>query len=728
MRAALWIAASLAAVGLVVLVARMSATGPDRTAPTPAASTTGRAATVPGPTLGPESETRMGLSTETLQGEVSPVDPRQEVHGNAVIAGRLFVADGPPGETVELTLGTGEDDGWRSSATVAESGRDGSFRFEGLAPDWTGVVLLPPHYRLADAQARGMAARAFPAQAGEQALAIRVERLPTLLGRVFQATDRAPAEGVEVAVQAHWGTALSLHEARTGKDGRFRIALRHGSLKELALECRAPDGAALLELREASNLPPADLRGDIDLGGLVLGAPRRAWLVVRGPEGSPIEGARAVTRGMQRQRTFETDAEGRAELQLAGLSERLEIQARGYSIVEIDTPDEGATHELRLVRANRLTIEVVDAAGAPWPGCQVELSAAESPFEGGRDLLDDFFTGDQRSHGTVGGRSADRVFAYFTADAAGRVELQSLSVGLPLDLRARDVLGSVGARAACAGLGSGETRIVRLLLDRRLAPLLGRCIDSNGRPVVGAQIQIAGGEELVILESDAEGRFASPPLIERSLNLQATAAGFVSLALEDVSSAEPLELVLERGRSLVVQMLDGRGERIEVGELDAHLPGAQASWTADRTRGGTWSFQGIPGVPLELEFRWHGRSITAGVDATSEAYDWKLPELGQLEVDGPAFVGALEETCSLLLESVEQERGVVEQHDVPKDADLKLALSPWPGRYRLRRVVRTWVDIGNGFRKPVDARDVGEPIEVEVRAGETTRIHLASVP
>jgi hypothetical protein len=313
---------------------------------------------------------------------------------------------------------------------------------------------------------------------------------------------------------------------------------------------------------------------------------------------------------------------------------------------------------------------------------------------------------------------------YFTTDDSGRVELQSLAVGQAFELAVEDVLNAVGGRRSCSGLADAEQRVERLTLEREGGRVIGRCVDARRAPVAGARVELRATLEGLTLECDAEGSFASPLLFVETLRLRASAPGFADVARDRVAPPAELELVLEPGRALRVVLREETGGPVEVGDLRARSPRTDTGWNPRRGEPGVFDFEGLPASPLELEFRWHGRVLAAGVDAVQESFDWTLPSLGRLEVRVPRFEGGADESCGLLLEALDEDRGVVEQRAVPADLDADLEFSPWPGRYRLRRVVHSYVESGDGFRTLAGSRELGEPTAVEVQAGIVARVAL----
>ena len=644
--------------------------------------------------------------------------------GTSAVAGRLRLDGGPPGEIAGLALDVSEERERGSAWSRTHAAPDGSFRFEGVPADWSGNVLLPAHYRLARPDEHGRRTRAFPARAWDLALEIDVERVPTLRGRVLGAADRAPVAGLRILLNANWGDSSYVDSTETDGQGRFRHPLRGDKLLELTLSGDNESGTIAHATWDATTLPGPDLRGDVDLGDLILQPARTAVVVVLDPDGRPFAGARVVERGQLLGRAVETGADGRAEVYLSDALESLEVQARGYSIVSLPPPAPGTQVEVRLRPANRLVIEVVDVHGMPWLRGRVRLSAARPPFADGRDTLDDYFVGAHAPLGTIMGRDRQGSFVYFTTDESGRVELQSLEVGQAFELAVEDVLNAVGGRRSCTGLADAEHRVERLALEREGWRVTGRCVDGRRAPLAGARVELRATLESLTLECDTEGSFASPLLLVETLRLRASAAGFADVVLDAVAPPAELELVLEPGRDLRVALHDERGVPVTVGDLNVRSPVTGTGWVARESQPGVFDFAGVPAAPLELEYRWHGLRFTADVDAVQETFDWTLPTLGRLEVHVPRFEGADDESCTLLLEALDGERKVVEQRSVPSEGDSDFEFSPWPGNYRLRRVVHSYVDSGSGFRTPAGKRDLGEPTAVEVQAGAVARVAL----
>jgi hypothetical protein len=734
MRAALWIGAAASIAAIASAVAWL-ALGQD-SAPVPIQASiagpearTERAARISAPPSEPEPDLRSP--------EVAPEQPGGErataAAGTEVIAGRLFLADGPPGEAVDLRLGAGEDESSWEILEERSSAPDGTFRFEDLPAGWSGDVLLPQHYRLAHPSATLWPDRACPARAGQLDLAIEVVRLPALRGRVLSA-DGTPAAKSTLIVERRSESASSLWTALTQDDGRFVLPLRGDPLLTLAIACRTDGAESLRREWTASSLPPPDLRGDIHVGDLRLAAGATAQVLVLDPQAEPFPGASVVETGASGGRTFTTGEDGTVLVQLVDGVEGLDVRAQGYSLVELPRPTPGEVVVVHLRPAAHLLVDVVDAGGQPWPHGRLRLKAERPPFEGGRMVQADV-PGTGAGACNEWGQDREGTYAICRTDAQGHFEWQGLEQGLPFEITLEDALGTPGAFASVPGLAAGERRSVRLQLAREPVLVSGRCVDAAANGVAGVKVQIwtpgSGSADFV---SDDAGAFQSPPLLADRVRLRAHAEGYADCRLEDVMLPADLTLVLEHGRRLQVSLRDASGAPAGLGQLQVRDPATGKVWSASRAAAspgapatGPQTFAGVPRIGVELVHVWHQRTSVVPVPNHVEEFVWDLPSLGRLEVEvGPCAIGELE-SGYLLLEALDG-RGVVQQDLLPPGEASAFRFETWPGRYRLRRVIRAFTADADGWRTPAGSREVGEPVEVEVLVDRIAHAELESVP
>ena len=283
----------------------------------------------------------------------------------------------------------------------------------------------------------------------------------TLSGRVALA-DGAPVTSFLIEVFEP-GVNASGHSTRSLKaSGLFEAA--DG---EFELE-RVPAGEWVLGVRADDHLTvsgggPLALQADTRVE-LVLVREGRVRGVVLDPTGRQVEGARILPFPDEP----ETDAEGRFDLPAArGGPGLLWANAAGFGpseVVDFDLqPGEGLDLELRLVRGARVTGEVLDDAGLPQPGIDVDLGN---------------FAGERRLRGMD-----------TETDEAGRFAFEDLPAGTFLVMADQDdPASSEKVRAEQVTLAEGES--VHLVLDGRVGnPILLRvAVTRASRPVSDCRV------------------------------------------------------------------------------------------------------------------------------------------------------------------------------------------------------------------------------------------------
>lgn len=639
--------------------------------------------------------------------------------GSASVAGWLRVEGRAPREEVELRLGWPNAKGGFDPIETATAQRDGSFRFEDVADDWDGAVLLPDHYLLARPEEHGGRASTFPARAGQVDLVLDVLRRPLLRGRVLT-PDRTPLANAYVLVDLTRESSRSIWSASAGPDGRFQRALPADPPLEIAITCRGNDGGSLQRNWNADSLPPRDAFGDIDLGDLALEPAERASVLVLDPEGAAFEGASVSEIATTGNRTVESGPDGRAEVILAPNVEGFEVLAPGFRRVELARPAAGEELVARLIPTNALIVEALDAQGRPWPDGQLRLRTPRLAFEGDRPEPSAALPGEARPNAFEWGQGREGVYVRFRPDARGRWVLTDLVDGLDLELALEDALGMVADDTRVPGLARGERRTVRLQLAGGLRRVAGRCVDARGEPVVGAKVSVSlssGGSSEVV--TDDGGVFESPPFLAERVDLRTSAKGYADRRLQDVATPADLTLVLQRGRTLDIALRGADGAPTSFGQVHARIDGAM--WTRTLSATGHAEFENVVYAPFEIEHVWHERSHHTTVPAGVEDFVWELPATGQLQVEVAEFPLGELESGYLALEALDA-RGAVEQRLLRVGEPWSFRLRPWPGRYRLHRVVHAFSADAEGWRTPAGEREVGDPVEVEVVAGETQRV------
>ena len=365
----------------------------------------------------------------------------------------------------------------------------------------------------------------------------------------------------------------------------------------------------------------------------------------------------------------------------------------------------------------RLALRVLGPDGRPWTHGRLQLEVHDSvataeaePF--GRQSLGGGQT--LRGFGPAGGPRTR--FTNWITDGEGRAELPEIPPERTFEVRAVDEFWRSGGSYAGVPLVAGEVRAAEIRLVHEARPVTGRCTDASGAPLERVRIDIAGGPRLGLL-TDAQGRFATPPLFGEELALHLALRGYVSRReLVPLPSALPLELVLERARRLTVVLVDEGGESFTLHGLQAraieHGPEVD---TFPEVRDGAHVFESMPRVPVTLEIVGCGPSPTLEVDADAEQVRWILPRPGELVVSVDERRTDLPRGLVVELRLPDSDEPILEHPMGISQLQIPQRWSLFPGRYTLQ--FHAWTN-------PEPATPFGPPREFEVRAGEVTVVPL----
>jgi len=460
------------------------------------------------------------------------------------VAGIVRV-DGIPRRGIPLYLVDGSDDwlDWiaygletaglheRSSRIHESTEDDGTFCYEGLAPDWSGVLRLANtrDYRFANGAQRLVLARP------EEGLVLDVEVLRPELeirGRVVFAGEPVPA--VWELSSGTWGRCDEL--------GRFSIHVFASKVEGLHLEFQqAGLGSRSLEGPE--------LRAD--LGDVELLPAREIHFVVRSESGEPIAGARAGPRSgpatifgpfesVQRA-SKPTDAAGRGVLtSLKPDVSAIRVSARGYALTDVPVPEiPPGPISVVLPRSAAVHVVLRDRTGRVPPGLRLRLQARSPPLtcvNGYRPEGDELT---QENMWSSWNREDDLYSGEFLPLAPGSFWIDALRARVPFDLSAVDKYDTVLASAPGIVLAEGEWRRVELRIEAEPRTLLVVVRDTLGHPLCGASVALwipHGLEpECSDLHTDRAGMVRTEPFYGGDVALRVSRRGFESRLLEHVA-------------------------------------------------------------------------------------------------------------------------------------------------------------------------------------------------
>ena len=465
----------------------------------------------------------------------------------ASVAGVVRVG-GVPRRDIRLRLVDGGDDGldaWiaqglrsvglsSAPSVYSESSQstkaDGTFRFEGLLPSWTGELFLakPEDHRLVGGADRIELARP------EEGLVLELEALrpeAEVHGRAVFAGEAVPLAGWS------WNGDTS---GECDELGRFSFHAFEDELEGSRLQLSKPDvGKGKVELRHGLEL---------DLGDVELLPTREVRFLVRSESGAPIVGARAAPRTRTGPTPFDwvarawrrsepTDAAGWCTLGFLAADEReFRVSARGYASMEVLVPETDSDPvPVVLTRCAALLVEVRDRAGRVPRDLRVRLEATGPPF-----TWDDGFqpAADERTHEgpprrwkRVGQGISDE----YGLDARGRAWIDRLRSGTPFDLSVVDDHGSEVAPARELVLGESEWRRLALCVETEPRTLVVRVRDTFDRPLARAWLELVPAKPGSRLYTNRAGMARSELLYRDEVTLSVGREGFETRTLEHVA-------------------------------------------------------------------------------------------------------------------------------------------------------------------------------------------------
>ncbi|MGE3174991.1 MAG: carboxypeptidase regulatory-like domain-containing protein [Planctomycetota bacterium] len=414
----------------------------------------------------------------------------------------------------QLTRSTGGE----PEPLLAVTGRDGRFRIAGLPPGPVDLRVVRPGY--------GNHKFSVEVPACGEVMAAEPVQLPRgcrVRGQVRR--GGRPLPGAQVGVVA-LGLGIT---AVTGLDGRYELQ----DLPPGQYTVRARFSTFPIQLGPDTAVTP-ERPAEIDLefppGRTVRG-------VVRGLDEQPVEGALVLVRGEQGN-PVSTDSNGAFVLEAPSRAVELQIGL-------------GDDTGVRVVPVPLGTDEVEVAIDAP-PNCTISGSVVCLP---GRRTASGVLLRISRGDG-----DDSRVTARWIELQAGRLRHPLFPAG-----RSRVTFWCEGQAPVVRelDLAAGEEHALGELLFEPGATLRGRVVDEAGAPVAGAEVFLGEECDLQVYQSQnhtaADGAFSVRGVSSAAASLVVRSPGYAARVVplrlpQDVLGAEPLQVRLERGSTIRVEV------------------------------------------------------------------------------------------------------------------------------------------------------------------------------
>lgn len=334
----------------------------------------------------------------------------------------------------------------------------GTFRFEGLPPDWRGRLKVSPD-RFADG------GRILELEAPSSELNLALFSVPSFTGRVSSRSG-SPGAWVSGTAMVRGGddsrgamafTDTTPFQAR--EDGRFRIPMpraNQGGWNSVEVVIRMPGAFAHLV---AGPFPGG---GEVDLGDLILEPVRGIPFLVTDPHGRPVEGAMVSIDGLAwAVASDETGLEGLGELN--DVPDR-PLQIRAWALAYRDAVVTANPGDLLEIVLEPLTMLVV--SWDAFPGDELRVTSTRPAFV--EDPVErEWLPGSSvPSSARAGSTSIELRFPVDLDDPDLR--LVDLVPGVVLTLEILDASGTV-LDSRTASLAQGEHSRMRFEVDREVS-------------------------------------------------------------------------------------------------------------------------------------------------------------------------------------------------------------------------------------------------------------------
>jgi RNA polymerase sigma factor (sigma-70 family) len=569
-----------------------------------------------------------------------------QLDSGSELSGRLLVDGLPPDPPVTLRITTNHPilehldvppEVWKLLAfgrlARAQTDAEGEFHFIGLDAAWKGMLILPDDIVREGRRVPEYGGPRIHVEGPRRGLLIRTESLPHITGRVLEADGGIPVAAAHVTCEISGAAGVrSRMEAHADADGRFELTLRGGSDFALAhIEFAGPEGRG----RRTLEFERADLPKTLDVGDLELAHTRSVSFQAITTSGEPIAGARASAEDNPTM-SEPTDTQGKSTaFGLPVDASSLELRARGYRVARVALADPESDIVVTMHATNVLTILVLDREGGPVKDASVRIQCDEPLFLETGTHKPDSLLRSQHVGRWRAARSRSQGPHILKADDEGRISLQGVTSSADLQLQVIDLLGDVLIEQSIAALGKTEEREHTAQVDFALHTLLGSIHDEKDQPVVGAEVVLIGDSgERLHSRANVDGDFRYEDLRASSVHFEVAKRGYAQLVFDDLAlDGEPIDLILEHGHDVVVQVFDSAGNSVPGGRVAVTQTDSPATWNGNETATGRFEVNGLPGQVMHFSLHLGGVHYQKSHDAQAGGLTFEVPLHAPLHVN-----------------------------------------------------------------------------------------------
>lgn len=532
-----------------------------------------------------------------------------------------------------------EDYGWNLARVPLDIQPDGSFRIDGLATDWRGVLTMPAGFFGLELRGPGRVDGPEDIELYEpsEGLVIKVMELPKVSGQLLTPDGSEPAVAVQVEVSLTFpdGTESPPLRGVSDAQGYFELPLVIFSFNayEDWIEQSAVPAAVAIQFqtkrsevgdRVSLDFDPAELENPWHLGAITLEPRQTLAFQTVDPDGKAIAGAFAYAGEISEA----TNAQGYAEVFIPQEGKVVAFMAEGYSLLEYTIPKDlqpPAIVELQPSNQVLVRLELPDGI-AMEPFLQANAKGrlfGSTKFQrNSRSAMDNVRDGDYRLYSF--GTAEDEVTYWRLPVHIHEFVVEDVVPGIEFTIQLVDGTRAVLADSGPLTLKAGEQIEVDLKVAQELHHLWGRVLDPTGSVVGDAQVQIqgeSGGGALA--ETTADGRFDFGWLLDDQLNLQISRKGYALSywpQLQIPPDSSEVDLSLSAIRELRLHVVDGTGRNLGQAHISYGMKSRQdfARWIPELEHHLVYT---APHGEFEVFLKIGGLSMTRQVPAGVNDFD-----------------------------------------------------------------------------------------------------------
>lgn len=378
---------------------------------------------------------------------------------------------------------------------------------------------------------------------------------------------------------------------------------------------------------------------------------------------------------------------------------------------------------------NRLELILRDVRGAPLTGVRVELSTNSRLFEGtekwGPSSLHLSVSGTpfiEASWSKRGGQVT------FRTEADGGVRLSGIRPNVLLQVVVPDVMHTIVFEDQFQGPRAGELLRRELVLDASLVELTGLVVNDKGKSLNSVWVELRREGRSVRAVTDVAGRFVFPErLISPSpFELWATLDGYAPLRLQDLvlGPGEGLpQVILSSAPGFFLTLVDEDGNLVSLADLTAEVEG-WPSFQGKFGASGRYRFRNLPPGRLSLRARVGPHTFEREFDPNLDDPTWELPSFGRLVVMVAQDLRPAGRSTAYFVRITSLDDPTLVA-DVGLNSNGSTSRFPLgPGMWSVQLQRRVGGGIWGTLEPLGQVEPLGQSVEVEIHAGEPTRLDL----